>query len=365
MAGRATKLYQKGSWRSSRRYMTQEKHPLMKNQGEDEGIKIAERRRKIAFVYYKNFAPFIKNDYAILANHYGAERVKIESLKDMPRLASAIIRCDISFTWFAGEHAFPSVILSRILGKRSIVVAGGYDVAWEPEISYGQFGMGWSKRTLSRLALNNADAVLAVSEFTKGEVLKRAGPRDLRVIYNTVDLKELYPVGEKEDLVLTVAQFSPNIVRLKGLDSFVKAAACLPEVRFEVIGSHLEDLVSDLPSDPPENVYFPGFLSQEELVEHYRRAKVYCQLSYRESFGMALAEAMACECVPVVTERGALPEVVGDTGFYVPYGDAEKTSEGIKRALSSELGKAARERIRRLFTLEKRESELVRLIESL
>jgi len=30
---------------------------------------------------------------------------------------------------------------------------------------------------------------------------------------------------------------------------------------------------------------------------------------------MALAEAMCCECVPVVTKKGALPEVVGDTGL--------------------------------------------------
>jgi glycosyltransferase involved in cell wall biosynthesis len=337
----------------------------MKNQGEAEGIKGAERRMKVAFVYYKNFASFIKNDYTILANHYSMEKVKVESLKDLPRLASAIVRCDLSFTWFAAEHAFPAVILSRSLGKRSIVVAGGYDVALEPEISYGQFGMDWSKRACSRFALNMADAVLAVSEFTRREVLKRARPRNLRVLYNTIDIKKFYPKGKKENLVLTVASISPNIVRLKGLDSFVKAAARLPKVEFEVIGPHLEDLLSDLPCDPPENICFPGYLSREELVEHYRRAKVYCQLSYRESFGMALAEAMACGCVPVVTDRGALPEVVGDTGFYVPYGDAEETAEGIKRALKSDLGKAASERVRRIFALEIRERELVRLIEIL
>jgi len=80
---------------------------------------------------------------------------------------------------------------------------------------------------------------------------------------------------------------------------------------------------------------------------------------------MALAEAMACECVPVVTNNAALPEVVGDTGFYVPYGDSKATAEAIKRALKSDKGKEARERIKNMLSLEKREKELIKIIEKL
>jgi len=47
---------------------------------------------------------------------------------------------------------------------------------------------------------------------------------------------------------------------------------------------------------------------------------------------------MLCECVPVVTKNGALPEVVGDTGFYVAYDDERDVAEGIKKALKSEKG---------------------------
>jgi glycosyltransferase involved in cell wall biosynthesis len=337
----------------------------MKNQDEADCPRALQSRRRIAFIYYKKFSSFIKNDYDILSNHYSVEEVKLEGLKDIRRLATAIMRCDISFTWFAGEHAFPAVLLSRAFGKKSIVVAGGYDVAWEPEIGYGQFGMSWSNRMRSRVALGNADAVLAVSEFTKREVLKRARPRRLRVIYNAIDIGKFFPRRTKEDLVLTVAYMSPIVVRLKGLDSFINAAARLPKVKFEVIGPHLEDLMPDLSCDPPENICFPGYLPQEELVEHYQRAKVYCQLSYRESFGLSLAEAMACECVPVVTDRGALPEVVGDTGFYVPYGDPIKAAEAIRAALESDQGEKARERIKAFFSMERREKEITAIIEEL
>ena len=80
---------------------------------------------------------------------------------------------------------------------------------------------------------------------------------------------------------------------------------------------------------------------------------------------MALAEAMACGCVPVVTDRGALPEVVGDTGFYVPYGDEKATAEGIKNALRSERGAIARKRIEDMFSLREREKGLMESIEKL
>lgn len=90
-------------------------------------------------------------------------------------------------------------------------------------------------------------------------------------------------------------------------------------------------------------------------------------MKHNESFGMALVEGMACECIPIVTDRGALPEVVGDTGFYVPYGTPKATAEAIKEALNSsgDLGKKARERIKNMFSIERRERELIEIIEGM
>jgi glycosyltransferase involved in cell wall biosynthesis len=72
---------------------------------------------------------------------------------------------------------------------------------------------------------------------------------------------------------------------------------------------------------------------------------------------------MACECVPVVTERGALPEVVGDAGVLVPYGDAEATAAAISEALQSDKGKAARTRVEKEFSLQKRMQKIRSVIE--
>ena len=80
---------------------------------------------------------------------------------------------------------------------------------------------------------------------------------------------------------------------------------------------------------------------------------------------MALAEAMACGCVPVVTERGAIPEVVGDAGYYVPYGSAKATAEAIEKALCSKNGIGLRKRVEERFSLRRREEALQSLLKSL
>ena len=148
--------------------------------------------------------------------------------------------------------------------------------------------------------------------------------------------------------MITVGVINEDTVKRKGIECFVKSARYLPHVRFAVIGGWLDDSIEYLKSIAPQNVEFTGFVSDDELLEWYLKAKVYCPLSLYESFGMALAESMCCECVPVVINNAALPEVVGDTGFYVPYGDPEATAEAIKEALKSDKGKEARERIKNM-----------------
>lgn len=318
---------------------------------------------KIAFVYYPR-SSFVKQDWASLSRHFQIEVLSYKNPRDVFQMIGPIRRSDLMFSWFASGHSFAAVLFCKLLRKRSVVVAGGYDVACEPGINYGQYTLARHKRMYADYVLRNADIVLPVSEFTKSEVLARAKPKRVQVLYPGVDTDKFRPGGEKEDLVMTVASGSGRTIRLKGLDSFLGAAALLPEVRFLVAGLSENDRV-ELQSRSSENVSLHGYVSQEELLSHYQNAKVYCQLSYRESFGMALAEAMACGCVPVVTERGAIPEVVGDTGYYVPYGNAKAAAEAIEKALSLRNGLEARMRVEEKFSQKRREEKLLSLLRSL
>jgi glycosyltransferase involved in cell wall biosynthesis len=316
---------------------------------------------KIAFIYY-DFSSFVKQDYEILSRHFAVEKVRYKSPQDIFRIARAIFNSDLTYSWFASGHSFIAVLMSKILNRRSIVVAGGYDVAFVPEINYGQYTLGKDKRIYADYVLKNADLILAVSKFTEGEVLARAKPRMVKVIYNGINTDKFVPGREKKNLVITVASGRKNVIKLKGIDAFAKAAEHIPDTRFVVLGLSDNDRNILEAKYPSPNIEFCGYMSQTDLIKCYQEAQVYCQLSYRESFGVALAEAMACGCVPVATERAALPEVVGDTGIYVPYDDEKETEKGIREALISDKGIKARERVEGRFSGNKRETELLKTV---
>jgi glycosyltransferase involved in cell wall biosynthesis len=319
---------------------------------------------KISFICYPP-STFVKQDFEILSRHFQVEAVPYRSTGDIMNMIGPIRRSDLVFSWFASGHSFAAVMLAKIFRKRSVVVAGGYDVAFEPEINYGQYTLARHKRMYADFALSRADAILAVSEFTKEEVLARSKPRRVEVVYNGIDTDMFRPSGEKEDLVLTVASGSNDVIRLKGLDVFVKAAGYHPELKFLVLGLSDADKKTLASCCSSNNVDLRGIVSRKELIGYYQRAKVYCQLSYRESFGVALAEAMACGCMPVVTRRGALSEVVGDVGYYAPYADAEAAAEAITEALLANQGAVVRNRIIGVFQKGIREERLIQIVESL
>ena len=104
-------------------------------------------------------------------------------------------------------------------------------------------------------------------------------------------------------------------------------------------------------------------LPRDEYENYLKRAKVYCQLSRDETFGISLVEAMAYGCVPVVSDKGALPWIVGNAGVIVPYGNAWKTVAGVMDAIDTD-GFKARERAR-YFSREKKQEAVRKLIKEL
>ena len=213
--------------------------------------------------------------------------------------------------------------------------------------------------------LKRTSSILAVSEFNKHEVERNTGIKTAKIVYNCIDNQKFIPGKKpKQNIAVTVCFVDEeNIVR-KGLRQFVEAATVLISYEFIVIGKLVDDTAIELAKSAPSNVKFEGFVSDKKLLEHYQKAKVYCQLSYYESYGVALGEAMLCECVPVVTDRGALPEVVGDTGFYAEYGNISQTINAIEKAMQSQdKGKQARKRIIENFPQECREKKLKETVE--
>ncbi len=306
---------------------------------------------------YHSYSSFVKNDYIILSRHFDVERFQWRGRRDLLRLAVAVKRSDLSFVWFADDHAAVTVLLSKILGKASVIVVGGYDVAYVPEIGYGLCMQSWGRRGRSHYALNHADLLLPFSNFAESEVLQRTRPGRMKVVHLGIDIEWFRPKGRKENLVVTIGGVTEPLIKRKGLETFARASLHFPDHKFVIIGRTEESSLNRLRRISPD-IISTGYLEDGDLLRWLQRARVYCQLSCHEGFGVALAESMACECVPVVTDRGALPEVVGDVGFYAPYGDRRATVEAIEKALEQSDGKGSRERIVSTFPLQRRADRL-------
>ena len=173
------------------------------------------------------------------------------------------------------------------------------------------------------------------------------------------------PAGPKEAVALTVGKIGKDGTRRKGIDVFMKASRFLPDVDFIWIGGPVDESTAELRALGGDNVVSMGSIPFSELLSIFQKAKVYCQLSLHEGLPAALCEAMLCGCVPVGTNLCGIPVAIGDTGFIVPVSDPKAAAAAIRKALESDKGPKARERIRTLFPIERRETELVQAVDGL
>jgi glycosyltransferase involved in cell wall biosynthesis len=167
-----------------------------------------------------------------------------------------------------------------------------------------------------------ADAIVAVSEHSRNEVVELAGvPSErIRVVPNGVDAV-FRPVGRRTpgNYVLAVATLEPR----KNLARAVEAAR-RAGVALRVVGSRgwggvaVDGWVGELPDS--------------DLAAAYRGAQSLLYPSLYEGFGLPVLEAMACG-TPVVTSAGtAMDEVAGGAAVLVDPLDPDAIAAGIAEA---------------------------------
>jgi len=199
----------------------------------------------------------------------------------------------------------------------------------------------------------------------------------LVVVPNSVDLRRLGPArdGSSEPgRVLSVAR----LVEKKGLRDLVEACAVLQRrsatagLQLEVVGGG--PMRSELRATAERlgvNARFLGPLPQEQVLERYRRAAVYCLPCVvagsgdRDGLPTSVLEAMALGVPVVTTAVGGLPDAVidGETGLLVPQHDPEALAAAIERLLTdgelaARLAAQARRHVEERFALERSAARL-------
>jgi len=285
-------------------------------------------------------SPLQVKGYPVGTANYGAPKYLHSILSSAQRAISFntdgneadVVHCHTWYTHLAGimtklNYGIPLVITGHSLEplrpwKRE-QLAGGYDYSC------------WVERT----ALEMADAVIAVSEGTKTDILKHfAVDQDkIHVIYNGIDTDEYKPVDPSPALnkfgIPTdkpFVLFVGRITRQKGIIHLVEAikymhegynvVLCAGAPDTEEIAQEMKDAVTEAKKDRDGIYWIDEMVNKTDIIQLYSGAAVFCCPSIYEPFGIINLEAMACETPVVGSMVGGIPEVVvhDETGFLVP-----------------------------------------------
>jgi len=212
----------------------------------------------------------------------------------------------------------------------------------------------------ARDAATRASAIIAVSAFTKGQVVSLLGvdPAKVRVVHHGIRKLPLAPCASREKVILNVGavQKRKNIARL--VEAFETVDRSWKLVLAGARGYGCDEILRRIERSPArDRISMMGYVSPAALAACYAGAMIFAFPSLDEGFGMPLLEAMAAGIPVVTSNRSALPEVAGDAAILVDPESTEALGQALrdlaeKEELRQELSRRGETRAR-LFTWEK------------
>lgn len=251
---------------------------------------------------------------------------------------------DLVHVHYAIPHTVAALLVKTILAPRPLPVVTtlhGTDITI--------VGQDPSYARVTRYALNNTDAITAVSAYLRDETRRTFGIEgEIDVIPNFVDTDRFKP-AERAGVRRCFAKGGERVL--------MHASNFRPVKRAELVVEAFARVVEQIPAtlvmvgDGPERGNCEAraaalgvkertrFLGSQADMEHLLpAADVYLLPSEYESFGLSALEAMACGVVPVVTNAGGLPEVVDDevTGLLIEEAQLDQMGARITTLLRDE-----------------------------
>ena len=238
---------------------------------------------------------------------------------------------------------------------------------WKEEQLGRSYGLSaWAEK----IALENADRVIAVSKHSKEDVLKLfdVKPEKVAVIHNGIDLDLYRPLqtdGTRQafDIGKDYVLFVGRVSRQKGIEHLINAVQYIDDgVQCVCCTSapdtkEFEEEIAAKIARQPRIVWINSLLREEQYVELYSNARVFACPSVYEPFGIINLESMACETPVVASGVGGILETVvdGETGLLVEPAKPKALAETINRLLrdrklAERLGKNGRKRVTEHFS---------------
>lgn len=223
---------------------------------------------------------------------------------------------------------------------------------------------------LEGYVMKKVDIVTTDSKTSRAWILRKIFLPATRVIsiYNFVDLERFSKAprgawkkgrGIKGPVIL----YASKLTRAKGIDVFIKAVRLVkeefPYAKFVVVGPVSFERKAKNPwirlaeeEGVMGDIIFTGAVSEEEYPLIFASADVFCLPTQRETFCIAIAEAMAAGLPVVTSDLEALREVADGGAVFVRKGEVKEVAEALKKLLrlkilKNKLGKLAQKKARK------------------
>ena len=199
------------------------------------------------------------------------------------------------------------------------------------------------------LILKNSQQIISISQHTKQDLIKtyHLKPESIQVVYNGFDRDLFFPqpdpkIIQKYNLERYLL-YVGDMRFYKNLDRCLAAFDTLPfkDYQFVITGKKddffypkLKNKVENLAAK--DRIIFLDYVPIDDLPGLYSMAQCLVFASLYEGFGLPVLEAMACGCPVIASNSTSIPEVGGDSVFYVDPHDKDDIARGMHRMLTDE-----------------------------
>jgi 1,2-diacylglycerol-3-alpha-glucose alpha-1,2-glucosyltransferase len=210
---------------------------------------------------------------------------------------------------------FPDSVLAAVRAKRrgQFVICYGHSTIEDFRNSF-KFSNRIAPLFLKwiRFCYSRGDIIITPTEYSRKLLLSYGIDKPIIALSNGVDtdffrpradsrrdFRSRYGLSEDDKVVVTAGHF----IERKGILEYIELARKLPEVRFFWFGTTSPKLITsevrEAMENKPDNLEFPGFVSQAELRDAYCGSDLFCFMSREETEGIVVLEALASG-VPVL-----------------------------------------------------------------
>ena len=340
------------------------------------------QKERLIFIY-PNLFTFIQTEIKLLSDDYEIISINqnwtnkfllpLNLLHQLIFLLFNIRKVNTILVSFGGYWSYFPALVGKLFNKKVVIVVHGTDCVSFPEINYGNLRkplMRWFTKRSYQLS----DVILPVSEslvytennyysdktfqFGYSHHLKNIKTPN-KVIPNGLIIED-WKAGSHNKIEKTfITVMTSDQFERKGAHLIVETANKLLNCTFYFAGADNIKGIEIL----PENIIFLGRLTPEQLKNHYSKTQFYLQLSNFEGFGVAICEAMLCNCIPIVSDVNHLPTIIGDSGFVLMKRNSNMLVDLINVALKSNLSdleEKSRKRIIENFSVQNRKKLLIK-----